>query len=210
VRVAFDRLPGWIARYDDAHRATKWSAGPEEVRADSQDGTRVRIVVPLPPLKDETVGGLLEHLARPWQVGIILARKGGCAVVRLSGSTLVESKLGRRHVQGRTKAGGWSQQRFARRRDNQAKAAFDATAEHVEQLLVPHARTLELLAVGGDRQALAAVLAHPRLAPLAGLPQVWLGGVADPTRAVVDAAVARLRMVEIEITDPTSADAAGG
>ncbi|MGW0243639.1 Vms1/Ankzf1 family peptidyl-tRNA hydrolase, partial [Micromonospora chalcea] len=32
-------------------------------------------------------------------------------------------------VQGRTAAGGWSQQRFARRRDNQAKAALGDAAE---------------------------------------------------------------------------------
>jgi hypothetical protein len=44
------------------------------------------------------------------------------------------------------------------------------------------------------------VLAHPELAPLAALPQSWLGGLADPTRAVVDAAIAQARSVEITLT----------
>ena len=47
----------------------------------------------------------------------------------------MESKVGQRHVQGRTKAGGQSQQRFARRRDNQARAAYEAAAEHAARIL---------------------------------------------------------------------------
>ena len=62
----------------------------------------------------------------PSRWGVLLVRKGGFAVARLSGDDLVEHKIGQRHVQGRTKAGGQSQQRFARRRDNQARAAYDA------------------------------------------------------------------------------------
>ena len=112
----------------------------------------------------------------------MLVRRGGFAVARLDGPTVTESKIGRRHVQGKTKAGGWSQQRFARRRDNQARAAFDAAAEHVQRLLSPSAGSLRLLATGGDRQAVASVLAHPELAPLVALPQAWLGGLPDPTR----------------------------
>ena len=66
---------------------------------------------------------------------MLLVRKGGFAVARLAGDRIVESKVGQRHVQGRTKAGGQSQQRFARRRDNQARQAYEAAAEHAARIL---------------------------------------------------------------------------
>jgi hypothetical protein len=200
VRVPFDRVPGWVTRYDAAHPDTGWSVGLDEARAESPDGTRVRIAVPFAPLAEENLDGLFAHLQRRWRIGIVLVRRGGFAVARLEGPTVVDSKIGRRHVQGKTKAGGWSQQRFARRRDNQARAAFDAAAEHVHRLLSPVAGTLHLVASGGDRQAVASVLEHPELAALAARPQKWLGGLPDPTRAVVDAAIAQIRSLEIIIS----------
>jgi peptide subunit release factor 1 (eRF1) len=51
----------------------------------------------------------------PDRWGVLLVRKGGFAIARLERTALVEHKIGQRHVQGRTKAGGQSQQRFARR-----------------------------------------------------------------------------------------------
>ena len=75
------------------------------------------------------------EVAAPEHWGVLLVRKGGFAVARLAGDRTVESKVGQRHVQGRTKAGGQSQQRFARRRDNQARQAFEAAAEHAVRIL---------------------------------------------------------------------------
>ena len=66
---------------------------------------------------------------------MLLVRKGGFAVARLAGDAIEESKVGQRHVQGRTKAGGQSQQRFARRRDNQARQAYEAAADHAARIL---------------------------------------------------------------------------
>ena len=92
---------------------------------------------------------------------------------------MVESKVGQRHVQGRTKAGGQSQQRFARRRDNQARQAYEAAADHAARILGPAASPA--LVTGGDHAAVDAVLADPRLGPV---PVVgpWLA-VPDPRRA---------------------------
>ena len=205
VRVPFDRVPGWVTRYDAAHSGTVWVVEPHEARAESADGTRVRISVPFTALADTSLDGLAAHLQVPWHVGLVLVRRGGFAVVRLEGATVAESKIGRRHVQGRTKAGGWSQHRFARRRDNQARAAFDAAADHVRRLLGQTARPLQLLGTGGDRQAVTSVLARPELAALRDLPQTWLGGLPDPRRAVVDTAIAQVRSVEVTITDPVEA-----
>lgn len=204
MRVPFERVPGWIARYDAAHPGTRWVVEPDRARADSADGTRVRIAVPFAPLAELSLDGVAAHLQTPWHVGVVLVRRGGFAVARLEGATVAASKIGRRHVQGKTKAGGWSQQRFARRRENQARAAFDAAAEHVARLLVRGelARPLDLLGTGGDRRAVGSVLAHPELGGLADVPQVWLGGLPDPTRTVLEAAVVAVRSVEISLVDP--------
>jgi Actinobacteria/chloroflexi VLRF1 release factor len=125
-------------------------------------------------------------------------------VARVVGAETVAVKIGKRHVQGRTKAGGWSQQRFARRRDNQAQSAFGAAADYVESLLLPHADALHLLATGGDRQAVSTVLATPGLSPLASRPRRELTVSGDPGRDVLARAVAELRSVQIEIVDPRS------
>lgn len=202
MRVPFERVPGWVTRYDAAHPDTRWVVEPHHARAHSPDGSLVELAVPFVRLVDLSLDGLAAHLLRPWRIGVVLVRKGGFAVARLEGAVVGESKIGRRHVQSRTKAGGWSQQRFARRRDNQARAAFDAAADHAARLLTGRARPLDLLGVGGDRQAVNAVLAHPELAGLRTLPQTWLGGLPDPTRTVLDSAVVAVRSVEITLVDP--------
>lgn len=202
VTVAWERLPGWIERYDVRHPDTTWTVSPRLVTANSGDGTRVAFGVPLGDLTDLSLAGLRSHLQHPWRIGIVLVRRGGFAVARLVGERVVESKVGQRHVQGRSKAGGWSQQRFARRRDNQAVAAFDAAASHVGRLLVPHATSLDLLATGGDRQAVRTVLTLPAVSALSELPQLWVGAFPDPRRDVLTAAIAAAGSVRIEIWDP--------
>ena len=77
------------------------------------------------------------------RIGLLLARKGASSrSVSPTAPDLVVSRLDTRYVQGRTAAGGWSQQRFARRRDNQAKAALGDAAELAVRLLLPEAGTL--------------------------------------------------------------------
>ncbi|MEZ5191432.1 MAG: Vms1/Ankzf1 family peptidyl-tRNA hydrolase [Nocardioides sp.] len=71
----------------------------------------------------------LAAAAPPPDWGVLLVRKGGFAIARPS-VPVTADKVGRRHVQGRTKAGGQSQQRFARRRANQARAPHEAAADH--------------------------------------------------------------------------------
>ena len=127
---------------------------------------------------------------------MLLVRKGGFAVARLAGEAMVESKVGQRHVQGRTKAGGQSQQRFARRRDNQARQAYEAAAEHAARILGDLPRGT-LVVTGGDHTAVDEVLADPRLARLA-VAGPWLA-VPDPRRAVLEQAVRDALAVAIEV-----------
>jgi hypothetical protein len=200
--VPFDRLSGWLERFETRHQGTQWSVSEGAMSATSLDGTAVSIEIPFESAALRTPADVVMHLGGPWRLGIVLVRRGGFAVAYVVGSAVVEAKTGRRHVQGKTKAGGWSQQRFANRRDNQARVAFEAAAGYVEQLLLPRLATLDLIASGGDRRAVETVFSEPTLRPLRTRPQRWLGGVPDPKRAVLEQAIATARSVTIHITDP--------
>jgi hypothetical protein len=128
--------------------------------------------------------------------GVLLVRKGGFAVARLRGETLAEHKIGQRHVQGRTKAGGQSQQRFARRRDNQARQAYEAAADHAARILGHRALPL---VTGGDHGAVDEVLDDPRLRQVTVVGP-WLA-VPDPRRAVLDAAVQDALAVAVDVVN---------
>lgn len=201
VDVPFERVAGWIERFDSRHADTTWTVTPNAVTAASADGSSVAFIPPIGALETPTLAGLINYLEHPWKLGLILVRRGGFGVARLVGREVVDIKVGQRHVQGRTKAGGWSQQRFARRRDNQARAAYDAAAGYVRQILLPYAGGLDLIVTGGDRAAVEAVLTSRGLAPLGRVPTRWLPGIADPRRDVVDRAVVAARSVTITVTD---------
>lgn len=133
-------------------------------------------------------------------LAVVLVRRGGYAVGLATGSDLTLHKVGTRYVQSRTAAGGWSQQRFARRRANQADALVGAVADHVLRLLGP-ASPAEGLVLGGDRRLAEDVLSDPRLARLTSLPRRELYDLPDPSLAVLRRAVVRGRAVRIGITD---------
>ena len=139
-------------------------------------------------------------------LAVILVRRGGYAVARVEGPALVAHKVGTRHVQSRTAAGGWSQQRFARRRGNQADELVGAVQDHALRVILggdpppPGLAPVQGLVLGGDRALAASVLADPRLAGLRELPRRELYDLPDPRRAVLDRAVARARAVRVEIS----------
>ena len=84
-------------------------------------------------------------------------------------------------MHGRSAAGGWSQQRFARRREGQVRVAHGAAAQTAYDVLLPHAAGLDAVVLGGERTAVAAVLEDRRLAPLAA-PGSGAGSSTCPTR----------------------------
>ncbi|CAB4725217.1 MAG: hypothetical protein F2667_11820 [Actinobacteria bacterium] len=140
----------------------------------------------------------------PGEWGVLLVRKGGFAVALLAGADVVESKVGQRHVQGRTKAGGQSQQRFARRRDNQARQAYEAAAEHAARILGDHRG---VVVAGGDHGAVDEVLADPRLRFTVVGP--WLP-VPDPRRSVLEQAVADASSIQVEVVNAPGTPGAPG
>ncbi len=193
VELAPERLEGWLDRFAARHgpttvTGTTWTAA---------DGATAEVEVPFPPLQ----GDLLAHVLRARTVGVLLVRRGGHAAGVFAGDRLVASKVGSRHVQGRTAAGGWSQQRFARRREGQAAVAVGAAADHAAGVLL--GARLDALRTGGDRAQVEAVLDDPRLRPLQPLVTGPLLDVPDPRLKVLQAV--RVRDVRLRLREPGDA-----
>ena len=170
VRIAPERLSGWVERFAARHGKVVVGTETEAVALTAADGAVATMVVPFPPLPDspDPLATLVDHAARQRLVGALLVRRGGYAVGVFSGRELRSSKVGHGYVQGRTKAGGWSQQRFARRRANQAERSYAGAAAAAYAVLGPVAADLDAVVGGGDRSGVEAVLDDPRLAPLRG------------------------------------------
>ena len=105
------------------------------------------------------LGPLFDALAEDHVVGVLLVRLGGYAVGVFEGERLVASKVGSRFVKGRHKKGGSSANRFRRRREEQARALIEEAAETAASVLEPWRDRIEVVALGGDRTAIANVLA---------------------------------------------------
>jgi hypothetical protein len=186
----------WVANFGERHRGVELTVIDGALSGVAADGSTFEARL---PFDAEYAGpaagdGFAAEVAAPSEWGVLLVRKGGFAVARLAGERFVESKVGQRHVQGRTKAGGQSQQRFARRRDNQARQAYEAAAEHAARIL---GQGPLLTVAGGDRSAVEQVLADPRLARLRVV-EPWLP-VPDPRRGVLEQAVSDASAVRIEV-----------
>lgn len=201
VHVAPVRLAGWLAGFAERHGSVQATLSSDAVTLAAEDGATAVVTVPFLPWRPagEPLDALLEHVLRDRSVGAVLVRKGGYAVGRFEGPRLVESKVGSSYVQGRTKAGGWSQQRYSRRRDNQSAKAYAGTADVAARLLGPHASTLDALVGGGDAPAVAAVLADPRLTALRPLLQPRTHPVPDPRLRVLQAFPEQFLAVEIAL-----------
>lgn len=193
VSVAPERLERWLAGFAERHGPVQTDGAPEFVTLAGADGSRAWIEVPFPPLE----GDLVDHATRARRVGVLLVRRAGYAVGVFAGTELVASKVDSTYVQGTTKAGGWSQQRYARRRANQADAAFAAAADTAARVL--DGQHLDALVAGGDRAAVRAVLADRRLSHLTPSGP-WLA-VPDPKLRVLAATPEQFRAVRIAL-DP--------
>jgi hypothetical protein len=200
VSVAPARLERWLSGFTERHGVTSYDVTPSRLSASAQDGSLAEIDVPFGPLEDLTPAGLVAHVLADRRLGVLLVRRGGYGAGVFVGGELVDSKVGSRHVQGTTKAGGWSQQRFARRRDNQAREAFAAATEVAVRILAP--AKLDVLVCGGDRKAIDTVLEDPRLKDLVPLVRPPFLGVADPKQKVLEQAGVDALAVRIELTDP--------
>jgi hypothetical protein len=200
VEISPERMRGWLdgfyGRHDGATEAGLTLTG-------TSNGD-VATLHPPPGVGDPAdVDTLLAGIANPPRIGLLLARKGAVAVGVVAGTAVEVSKVERFYVQGRTAAGGWSQQRYARRRDNQADAATQKAADVVARVLLPHVpgtpEPIAALVCGGDRSMVDAILADKRLATLADVRHPHLLEAAEPRLDVLKDAAVTARRVRIHL-----------
>jgi hypothetical protein len=101
---------------------------------------------------------LRELLDRRYLLGVVLLRLGGYSVGVFEGDRLLTSKTGTRFVKGRHKAGGQSQRRFARRREEQIRELFDKACSVVAAKFADYEERLDYVFLGGDRLTLLSFL----------------------------------------------------
>ncbi len=229
VQVPRDRLGRWVDNFALHHGEPETALSGDEVTLCSPDGAVAVIRTPYGPIAaGRTVGdpvvAMLEHMAVDRLVGVLLARRGGHAAGIFHGNRLVRSKVGSSYVQGRTKAGGWSQQRYARRRANQADKAGDRAADDAVKVLVdgldevlagfaseaaeagrgvaPSRTEMVALRCGGDREMCEKILADPRLTSIAALWQPpIIHQVGEPRLRTLQDFVDQVHAVRIALND---------
>jgi hypothetical protein len=202
--VAPERLGRWLDGVAERHGAfLDVTVVDGAVRIVCADTTSVVLRAPFDWTPGPALLASFTAAARqPRRAAVLLVRRGRWAVGVFDGSDLVVSKVDARQVQGRTAAGGWSQQRFARRRGHQTDAVVDHAVETAERVLLPHAGSLSALFTGGDRGLVDDVLGNRRLAPLAALrrgPQLDVG---EPTKVVLLGTPHQFRAVDVHIVEP--------
>lgn len=207
-----ERVAGWFERFAARHGgAARTLLGPDLVRVVAADGTTATVAVPFAPLEvPETehdglrIGVLVEHLARPRRIGLLLVRLGGHSVGIAENGVVRRSRTDRRLVHGRSAAGGWSQHRFARRREGQARAALRAAADDAAGVLGTRMSDLDAVVLGGDGRALDALREDRRLAGVFAIAEPRVLDVPNPRRDVLEDAARRARAVEIVVRDGAS------
>jgi Actinobacteria/chloroflexi VLRF1 release factor len=210
VDVSPQRFAGWVASFAERHGGVLTVIpGADEVIFRAADGSVAASRVPFPPLpargRDDpasVAARIVEHVTADRVVGVLLARLGGYAAGVFTGSEpiLAASKVGSRLVHGRNAAGGQSQRRFARRRENQARHALTAAADTAAAVFGPF--TLDALVLGGDRRAIAGLSDDPRLEQYFDVAVDQFLTVPDPRLTVLRSTPRLFRAIKITVTEP--------
>jgi Actinobacteria/chloroflexi VLRF1 release factor len=213
--VSAERFPGWISSFarrhgDSGSLGITLTDGAAAFAA--EDGAVAECHPPFPEsfawpeqsISPADAAGLIAaHAQVPRSVGVLLVRLGGYAAGVFTGypPALADAKTGSRLVHGRSAAGGWSQHRFARRREKQANEALDA-ATATAAAVFGRAPRLNAVVLGGDKRAAAELRDDPRLAPYLALATERFLTVPDPKRAVLEGTPKLFTAVRIRLTEP--------
>ncbi|MET4143653.1 acVLRF1 family peptidyl-tRNA hydrolase [Arthrobacter sp. UYCo732] len=208
VRTAFvpaARLAGWAERFGAAHGGFRLNDDDDGVRLVAADGAVALLQTPWPADGRPGRGAdPLERLAslaaQPRRIGLLLIRRGGYGAAVASEGVILASKVGAKYVQSRSAAGGQSQQRFARRRANQADALVESAADHARQVFA--SQGFEYLVPGGDRALADLALQQPALSGYAQYPRLVYLDAPDPRAAVLKKAAADACAVRVHVMDP--------
>jgi hypothetical protein len=222
IELSPTRVRGWFVRFGERHGGVRHTdLTDSSVGVEAADGAHAVLDVPFaplvpadgtplyrqpgrPPLRRQglDVDDLVTHLLMPRRIGIVLVRLGAHSTGVAESGRVIASTTDRAQVHGRNKAGGWSQQRYARRRQGQVRESLRAAADDVVRVLVPRLPELVAVVLGGDRRALDVLREDPRLAAVFAIAQLRVFDVPEPRRAVLDDVAERARSVEILVTEP--------
>jgi hypothetical protein len=209
--VSPDRIESWLDSFASRHGATSGNLDDarEIVTVRAADGSVAECHAPFPPmgLQAGACGNdLATHAGQDRTVAVLLVRLGGYAAGVFAGSAprLVASKVGSRLVHGRSAAGGQSQQRFARRREKQAREALEAAADCAAGVFGPFTGTLDALVLGGDKRAVTGLRWDPRLRPYFDIAVDRFLTVPDPRLSVLQDTPRLFRAIRIRLTEASA------
>jgi hypothetical protein len=216
VEVPPERLVSWIVTFTRRHGGVgqiSRDKGGAAVTLTAKDRATAECHLPFPPLPSfqdgsdpaAAAGLIVAHAVADRTVGVLLVRLGGYAVGVFAGSPprLVSSKTGSRPVHGRSAAGGWSQHRFARRRENQAAAALRAAADAAAELFGRYGPDgLDAVVLGGDKRSVAGLGSDARLEKYLARATERFLTVPDPRLAVLTGIPAAYLAIRIRLTEP--------
>jgi hypothetical protein len=195
------RIERWATGFGDRHGGVLVQGVDTGLVLTAADGARAVLTAPFACVVSDTPA-LAAAVLAPRRVAAVLARRGGYACAVVGPDAVLGSKVGTRYVQGRTAAGGWSQHRFSRRRDNQTEDLVRHCADVAARVLDPASGAFDGLLTGGDRALVERVLADPRLRPLTDLPRLPHLPVGDPRAHVVKALPEHVRAVTVVLDEP--------
>ncbi|TQM84270.1 hypothetical protein FHX81_6713 [Saccharothrix saharensis] len=209
VEVPPDRLDGWFSRFAQRHGGiVSTSVMADRCLVTAVDGATAAVSAAFgeftPPGEHEglVVDAVLAHASASRLIGLLLVRLGGHSIGVARDGVVLVSTTDSRQVHGRNKAGGWSQQRFARRREGQARVALQAAADDAARVLAPRVGELDAVVLGGDRQALDVLRGDRRLDEVFAMASPRVLDVPEPRRAVLDDAAVRALAVEVVVREP--------
>ena len=210
IEVAPGRFAAWADNFGGRHGQLAADATPAVLVLTAADGSVAECHVPFPPMTTVPAGtliaGVAAHATAPRTVAVLLVRLGGYAAGVFGGSPpeLAASKTGSRLVHGRSAAGGWSQHRFARRREKQAAEALDAAVAAAVRVFGPYRGELDAVVLGGDHRTVAGLRDDPRLRPYLALMTGRFLTVPDPRLAVLRETPRLFLAIRIRLTEAAS------
>ena len=206
VEVEPDRLEGWFGRFAERNGGVVSTVvEPGSVCVRAANGVTATVTVPFGPLPVTgtfdglAVAALVSHMLAPRRIALLLVRLGGHSVGIVQGGRVVVSRTDRHLVHGRSAAGGWSQQRFARRREGQARQALRAAADDAFEVLVARLSEVDGVVLGGDRRALYELREDRRLGPLFERAEERVLDIGEPRLSVLVAAAGRALSAVVRI-----------
>ena len=135
-------------------------------------------------VNDQPLRALLESR---FTVGVALVRLGRYAIAVYEGQRLAVSKTDTRYVKSRHHAGGTSQQRFRRVRENQIHRLYVEASGVLERQWRPWLDRLDYVALGGEAATVNGFVKEcPMLARLSSITLPRRLDVREPNRAALD------------------------